>query len=76
MAEAARIWNGRIKALGPGLAENRSGSIKNSFGRALMFQGATEESLKWRGQARYAVGRAYGHDHPRTLDNFSILQRL
>ena len=30
-----------------------------------MFQGKTKESMEeWLRQARYAVGRAYGHDHP------------
>jgi tetratricopeptide (TPR) repeat protein len=40
------------------------GSIKNSLGRVLMFQGLMKPGMKWLRQGRYAIGRAYGIKHP------------
>jgi tetratricopeptide (TPR) repeat protein len=60
---AAHLEWARRRAEELGYPRIDQGSIKNSLGQALMFQGAAE-ATKWLRQGRYAVGRAYGHTHP------------
>ena len=43
-----------------GYPKDHQGSIKGSLGNALLMRGEFRESLKWRRQGRFAIGRSYG----------------